>query len=128
MTFVDGNRLQLLESGAAYFPALEAAIAAARHEIFLEAYIFADDATGRRIARALAEAAAHGVRTHVIVDGINVKRYFGTLADRLLAANVSVAIYRPEVSPWDVSERRLRRLHRKLAVIDGRVAFVGGIN
>src|SRR5262245_35476602 len=128
MEFVEGNRLQLLESGVEYFPALEAAIAAARHEIYLETYIFADDAAGRRIARALAEAAAQGVRTHVIVDGINVKRYLGAIGDQLLAANVSVAIYRPEVSPWDVSARRLRRLHRKLVVIDARVAFVGGIN
>src|SRR5262252_3937442 len=128
MEWVDGNRLQLLRSGAEYFPALEAAIAAARHEIYLETYIFADDAAGRRIARALAEAAGQGVRTQVIVDGMTVKRYFGTIGDQLLAANVSVAIYRPEVTPWDVSARRLRRLHRKLAVIDARVAFVGGIN
>jgi len=128
MEAVDGNRLQLLRTGGEFFPALEAAIAAARHEIYLETYIFADDAAGRRIARALAEAAAQGVRTHVIVDGMSVKRYSGDLGDRLLAANVSLAIYRPDISPWDFSERRLRRLHRKIAVIDARVAFVGGIN
>ena len=128
MEFADGNRLQLLRTGAEFFPALEAAIAGARHEIYLETYIFADDAAGRRIARALAEAAEQGVRTHVIVDGMTVKRYFGGLQARLLAANVSLAIYRPDISPWDFSERRLRRLHRKIAVIDGRVAFVGGIN
>ena len=128
MEFADGNRLQLLRTGAEFFPALEAAIAGARHEIYLETYIFADDAAGRRIARALAEAAEQGVRTHVIVDGMTVKRYFGGLQARLLAANVSLAIYRPDISPWDFSERRLRRLHRKIAVIDARVAFVGGIN
>jgi len=68
------------------------------------------------------------VRTHVIVDGITVKRYLGRLSERLLAADVSFAIYRPDISPWDFSERRLRRLHRKMAVIDARVAFIGGIN
>ena len=47
---------------------------------------------------------------------------------RLLAANVSLGIYRPDISPWNFRRARLRRLHRKLAVIDGRVAFVGGIN
>jgi cardiolipin synthase len=125
---VDGNRLQLLRTGAEFFPALEAAIAAARHEIYLETYIFADDATGRRIARALTEAAAQGVRTNVMVDGMTVKRYVGTVRDRLLSAGVSFVIYRPDISPWDFSARRLRRLHRKLAVIDARVAFVGGIN
>ena len=128
MELVDGNRLQLLRAGAEFFPALEAAIAAARHEIYLETYILADDVAGRRIARALAEAAAQGVRTHVIVDGITVKRYLGRLSERLLAADVSFAIYRPDISPWDFSERRLRRLHRKIAVIDARVAFIGGIN
>jgi cardiolipin synthase len=128
MELLDGNRLQLLRTGAEFFPALEAAIAAARHEIYLETYIFADDAAGRRIARALAEAAAHGVRTNVVVDGMTVKRYVGKVRDRLLAAGVSFVIYRPDISPWDFSARRLRRLHRKIAVVDARVAFVGGIN
>jgi len=128
MELVDGNRLQLLRTGAEFFPALEAAIAGAQHEIYLETYIFADDATGRRIARALAEAAAQGVRTNVVVDGMTVKRYVGAVRDRLLAAGVSFAIYRPDISPWDFSARRLRRLHRKIAVVDARVAFVGGIN
>jgi cardiolipin synthase len=128
MELRDGNRLTLLRTGAEFFPALEAAIAAARHEIYLETYIFADDAAGRRIARALAEAAAQGVRTHVIVDGLTVKRYLGDIGTRLLAANVSTAFYRPDVTPWNFRHTRLRRLHRKIAVIDGRIAFVGGIN
>ena len=128
MELVDGNRLQLLRTGAEFFPALEAAIAAARHEVYLETCIFADDAAGRRVTRALAEAAGQGVRTHVIVDGMTVKRYMGGLHEQLLAANVSLAIYRPDISPWDFSARRLRRLHRKIAVIDARVAFIGGIN
>jgi cardiolipin synthase len=128
MDLRDGNRLALLRTGAEFFPALEAAIAAARHEIYLETYIFADDPAGRRIARALAEAAAQGVRAHVIVDGLTVKRYLGDIGSRLLAANVSLAIYRPDVTPWNFRHTRLRRLHRKIAVIDGRVGFVGGIN
>jgi cardiolipin synthase len=68
------------------------------------------------------------VRTHVLVDGMTVKRYSRGIRDRLLAANVSLGIYRPDISPWDFRRTRLRRLHRKIAVIDGRVAFVGGIN
>lgn len=128
MELLDGNRLTLLEAGTAYFPALEAAIASARHEVYLETYIFADDTTGRRIARALSEAAAQGVRTHVIIDGLTVKRYSGGIRERLLAANVSLGIYRPDITPRDLRRTRLRRLHRKIAVIDGRVAFVGGIN
>lgn len=128
MDFLDGNRLTLLRSGSEFFPALEAAIARARHEIYLETYIFADDVAGRRIARALIEAAAHGVRVHVIVDGMSVRRYFGTVQEQLLAGDVSVLIYRPDITPFNFSRARLRRLHRKIAVIDGSVAFVGGIN
>ena len=55
--FVAGNRIELLQAGAEYFPALEAACESAEHEIYLETYIFSDDATGRRIAAALSRAA-----------------------------------------------------------------------
>lgn len=126
--FRAGNRLTLLRSGAEYFPALQAAIAAARHFIHLETYIFADDKAGRLVARALMDAAASGVTTRVIVDDFGTKRYFGSLRDRLLAAGVEVLMYRPDITPWNFRRSRLRRLHRKIAVIDGRIGFVGGIN
>lgn len=126
--FLTGNRLKLLRSGAEYFPALQAAIASARRYVHLESYIFADDEAGRMIARALMEAAASGVKTRVIVDGFGAKRYFGNLRDRLLGAGVELLMYRPDITPWDIRRSRLRRLHRKIAVIDGAVGFVGGIN
>src|SRR2546430_1965932 len=59
--FLPGNRLTLLRSGVEYFPALEAAIREARREIFLETYIYASDATGERITKALCEAARRAV-------------------------------------------------------------------
>ena len=69
LDYVGGNRLTLLKNGEQYFPALAAAIDAAREEIFLETYIFDDDETGSLIANALARAAARGVATHLLVDG-----------------------------------------------------------
>ena len=126
--FLAGNRLTLLRSGAEYFPALQTAIAAARYFIHLETYIFADDSAGRLVARALMDAAASGVTTRVIVDDFGAKRYFGTLRDRLLEAGVEVLMYRPDITPWNFRRSRLRRLHRKIAVIDGRIGFIGGIN
>jgi len=127
--FLPGNRITLLRNGTEYFPALRAAIAAARAEIYLECYIFAADVTGLSIAEALQAAAARGVAVHVLVDGWGAKNFLSPyLIDSLRAAGVKFAKYRPEVAPWQFRTRRLRRLHRKLVSIDAEVAFVGGIN
>ncbi|MCG6873796.1 MAG: cardiolipin synthase ClsB [Betaproteobacteria bacterium] len=128
VVFREGNRVTLLRSGVEYFPALEAAIEQAQYSIHLETYIFADDAAGRRIAGALLAAAARGVRTDVIVDGFGSKRFLGTLSDVLAAGEVRVLVFRSDIYPWNFGRHGLRRMHRKLAVIDGTVAFVGGIN
>ena len=70
-----GNKLTLLRNGAEYFPALERAIDAAQREIWLETYIFADDASGRQIAEAFERAARRGVKVRVMVDGWGAKFY-----------------------------------------------------
>ena len=126
--WLPGNALTLLENGAEFFPALQAAIDTACHEVYLETYIFADDVTGRAIAAALARAAARGVTVRLLVDGFGGREFVERLRDDLIARGVHVLIYRRDISPFAIRRRRLRRLHRKLAVIDGRVAFVGGIN
>ena len=126
--FVAGNRLSLLKSGTEYFPALIAAIDAARHEVHLETYIFADDSTGRRVAAALASAAQRGVAVRVLVDGFGARDFAAGIGAGLAAAGVEVMTYRPEAGRYRFRRHRLRRLHRKLATVDGRIAFVGGIN
>lgn len=123
-----GNRLQLLESGGEYFPSLIAAIDAAVQEVHLETYIFADDGTGRRVAAALARAAQRGVAVRVLVDGFGAREFAAGLGASLAADGVEVMTYRPEVGQFGFRRHRLRRMHRKLAAVDGRVAFVGGIN
>jgi cardiolipin synthase len=123
-----GNRLTLLESGREYFPALEAACDAACREIHVETYIFEDDVAGRTIAHALMRAAQRGVTTHLLVDGFGSKKLGNELVDELKRAGVKFMVYRPEIKKWRFPRQRFRRLHRKLAVIDGRVAFVGGVN
>jgi len=128
--FVGGNRVTLLRNGEQYFPALVAAIDAARTEIFLETYIFADDETGSLVTDALARAAARGVATRLLIDGFGAKDFARRFRKVLLDAGGEVLVYRPQVSPWPFWKQRsrLRRMHRKLASIDGAVAFVGGIN
>ena len=127
--FTEGNRLTLLRNGAEYFPALEAAIGAAQREVFLETYIFADDDCARRIAEALIGAAGRGVAVHVLVDGFGSRDLMpADLGYRLLGAGVKFLVYRPEVRWFQFRRRRLRRMHRKIVVVDARVGFVGGIN
>jgi cardiolipin synthase len=126
--FVDGNQLTLLESGRQYFPALEAACDEAQHEIHVETYIYEEDAAGERIANALKRAARRGVAAHLLVDGFGSKRLSAPFFEEMQRAGVKVLVYRPELAAWRSPRQRLRRMHRKLAVVDARIAFVGGIN
>jgi cardiolipin synthase A/B len=126
--FLPGNRLTLLRSGEQYFPELDAAIGAARREVFLETYIFACDATGRRITAALSQAAARGVAVRVLVDGFGSKEFLDRIAPELRADGVKLLVFRPEVWSMRFRRDRLRRMHRKIAVVDAALAFVGGIN
>src|SRR5215470_20131631 len=95
--FLPGNRLTLLRAGAEYFPALEAAIGAARSEVFLETYIYAGDATGRRVTRALCDAASRGAAVHVLVDGFGAKDMPERFRDELQEARARLLVFRPEM-------------------------------
>ena len=125
---IQHNQITLLQNGEAYFPAIEAALDRAVYEIYLESYIFANDNTGRRIAEALRRAAFRGVKTHVLIDGFGSKSLPKTMVDYLVTAGVMVLKFRPKISPWTLRRQRLRRLHRKIVVVDQEIAFVGGIN
>ena len=126
--FLPGNAVTLLETGSAFFPALIEAIDATQQELHLETYIFEDDATGRAVAAALTRAAQRGVAVRVVVDGFGSPAFAARLRPALEAAGVQVLVFRPEIARLRLRRHRLRRLHRKLAVADGRIAFVGGIN
>lgn len=122
-----GNRIGLLRSGAEYFPQLLAAIDAARETVYLETYIFELDAAGERVADALVAAAGRGVAVHLLVDGFGSAKTVLALRARMDAGGVRFAVFRPGIW-WRLERRLLRRLHRKMALVDDRVAFVGGIN
>lgn len=126
--FLPGNRITLLESGDDYFPVLLRAINAAEQEIYLETYIYEHDETGQAVTDALCAAADRGVRVHVLVDGFGCRTFSSALQRQMAAAGVRFMVYRPKVSPWTFKRQRLRRLHRKLVVVDGQLGFVGGIN
>ena len=124
-----GNKVQLLQDGPATYAAMFAAIGAARDHINMETYILEDDEVGRQFADALIEKQRRGVQVNLIYDAVGAigtpKEFFQRLTD----AGVRVTEFNP-VNPltakagWDVNQRD----HRKLLVVDGKVAFLGGIN
>ncbi|WP_370262865.1 phosphatidylserine/phosphatidylglycerophosphate/cardiolipin synthase family protein [Limnobacter sp.] len=124
----DGNQVQLLLGGGEYFPLALQAIEQASELVQMETYIFANDATGRAFAEALADAAMRGVNVQLVLDGFGGQEGIKTLVPGLRAAGVSVRVFRPERWKLKPSPRRLRRMHRKMLTVDGQVAFVGGIN
>jgi len=126
--FINGNCITLLRNGAEYFPALEAAINDAQHEVHFETYIFAHDATGIRIAAALKRAAQRGVAVRLLLDGFGSQDFPREAIQDMLDAGVQVLIFRQKISPLSLRRHRLRRMHRKLVVVDARIAFVGGLN
>ena len=113
LQFSDGNQLQLLNSGSAYFPALITAIDAAQIVVYLETYIFAGDETGRAVVAALVRAAGRGVAVHLLVDGFGSKDMPAPMRQELLDAKVQVLLYNPKISPFALQRRSLRRMHRK---------------
>ncbi len=126
--FLPNNQIQLLTSGKEYFPALIAAIDSAKQSIYLQTYIYEVDKAGISIGNALKQAAQRGVAVNILLDGFGCKDMPNAYLKALENADVQVLFYRPKISPWTLKKNRLRRLHRKIAVIDSKIAFVGGIN
>jgi cardiolipin synthase len=126
--FVSGNQVTLLQNGEAFLPALEQAIDRARFEVYLVTYIYADDSAGRRIAAAMKRAVLRGVRVHLIIDGYGSSDLPRHMRDQMQQDGIRLRVFRPWISPWTLRRKRLRRMHRKIAVIDRETAFVGGIN
>lgn len=124
-----GNRVVLLQDGPATFRAMLAAIRGARDHIHMETYIIEDDEVGRSFADALIEMQVAGVQVTLMYDSVGSLGTPATFFKRLVAAGVRVAEFNP-INPltagpgWEVNQRD----HRKMLVVDGRVAFVGGIN
>jgi cardiolipin synthase len=123
-----GHQLALLENGTSFFPELERAIDSSQHEVRLETYIFHFDASGERVARALVRAARRGVSVYVVMDAIGTAPLPDGWANQFDEAGVQWHRFSPLGALGLVLPIRWRRLHRKLCVVDARVAFCGGIN
>ena len=128
ITFLSNNQITLLRGGEEYFPALVTAIENANQTIYLQTYIYELDKAGISIGTALKQAAQKGVAVYILLDGFGCKDMPKTYLREFENAGVQVMFYRPKISPWTLKKDRLRRMHRKIAVVDNKIAFVGGIN
>ncbi len=121
------HAIRVLEDGRETFPAMLEAVARARCFIHLETYIFEDGEVGRAFATALRERSRAKVAVRLLVDGFGSLSLAETFMTALEHDGVEVATYRPLLDEAP-GKAWLRRDHRKVLVVDGEVAFVGGIN
>ena len=126
---IAGNRVMLLFDGPATMREMMASARAATNSINLETYIFDQDKVGIEFADLLIEKQRQGVQVNIMVDAVGAIATPAAFFDRMRAAGIRVVIFNP-VNPakakgnWDLNNRN----HRKLMVVDGRIAFTGGIN
>ena len=122
--FLEGNTLELLNNGDAFYPPMLAAVKAAEHSITIEAYIYWAGEIGVTFAEALAERARAGCRVKILLDAIGSANIGSDILDVLEAGGCRVAWYNP--IRWYTVGRFNNRTHRKSLIIDGDVAFTGG--
>lgn len=124
----DGNQLRLLINGEDYYPRVFECIRAARIEVLLETFIIREDKVGLELQEVLIEAARRGVRIVVAVDGYGTADLQHEYVAALTREGVKIHVFDPSPRRFGMRTNLFRRLHRKLVVIDGQRAFVGGIN
>jgi cardiolipin synthase len=125
---VAGNRVTLLVDGPKTLAAIRRAIESAQHHVHLETYIFADDEVGRALRDLLIRRRQEGIEVRVLYDAIGSVTTPAAFFEPMRQAGVEVLQFRPldptRTVPWKLNNRD----HRKIVVVDGRVAFTGGIN
>jgi cardiolipin synthase A/B len=122
--FVEGNAVELLNNGDAFYPRMLEAIAAARVSITIEAYIYWAGEVGQIFARSLVERAQAGVTVKILLDAIGSASIGKEILSTLEEGGCQVAWYNP--IHWYTLGRFNNRTHRKSLIVDGCIAFTGG--
>jgi cardiolipin synthase A/B len=122
-----GNAIAILRNGDEAYPRMIARIDAAEHSVALASYIFRADAAGEPFIEALVRAQRRHVEVRVLIDGVGGGYFWSTTYRQLRRAGVPVARFLHSPLPWRMPFLNLR-LHKKLLAVDGRGAFIGGIN
>ena len=121
------NLVDIYTSGYQFFPALLQAISRARHHIHIDIYIFDNDALGRLIADTLIDKSRQGVEIRIIYDDVACWKVKNAFFERMRNAGIDIHPFMPVKFPAFTSKANYRN-HRKLIIIDGREAFIGGMN
>ncbi len=124
---VPGNAIRLLSNGEAAYPAMLAAIESARYTLTLATYIFDHDEIGLAFAEALERAVKRGVQVRVLIDDIGSRYSPKKMPSVLASRGIPVARFLPMFRPRSFFFLNMR-LHRKLLVADGMLAYTGGMN
>src|SRR5690606_3238210 len=119
---------ELLENGEEFFPAVFEAIAAAQRSVVIETFIIFDDEVGRGLQEAVVDAARRGVQVDITVDGYGTADLPDSYIPSLTEAGVRLHLFDPQPKRLGFRTNLFRRLHRKIVLVDGELAFVGGIN
>ncbi len=124
-TITSGNHVSALQNGEEIFPAMLNAIRSATCSITFETYIYWSGSIGKEMSAALSERARAGIPVHVTIDWAGSLKLDQAQVDKMMDAGVEVERYRP--LHWYTVRRLNNRTHRKLLVVDGRIAFTGGV-
>lgn len=122
------NLVELLENGEAYFPRVFEAMRQAKREILLETFIVFEDKVGNELQEVLIDAARRGVRVTASFDGFGCGELTTSYLTALSEAGVHIQMFDPAPKHLGIRTNWFRRLHRKIVVVDGTIAFIGGIN
>lgn len=128
VTWTSGNTLELLENGEDFFPAVFDAIRQARHSVIIETFIIFEDKVGNELQQVLIEAATRGVHIEVTVDGYGSADLTPGYIQAMTSVGIGFHLFDPRPRRMGMRTNLFRRLHRKIVVVDGTLAFVGGIN
>ena len=126
--WIQGNDIRLLENGEEFFPRVFEAIRAAQREVVIETFILFEDKVGKGLHAAIREAALRGVKVDLMIDGFGSPDLSPEYISGLTSAGVGVRVFDPGQRFFGQRLNIFRRMHRKIVVIDGTLAFVGGIN
>jgi cardiolipin synthase len=126
--WISGNKFTLLENGEEFFPRVFKVITEAQREVLLETFILYEDKVGKDLHAALLAAARRGVQVDITIDGFGSPDLSEEFFSTLTSAGVRVHVFDPGAKLLGQRLNLFRRMHRKIVVVDGTRAFLGGIN